>query len=151
MTNFTKKQLAKSLCCPIMTFLWGFVGCIDALIYSLEFTSNGIFRWCFIAAIAVGGVLCTYLTLKIDIHTEYYLDKRLMLIAVVFVFHVIISRFMISNEIFYIVLYMLVGIIAYIVQFTQIRDENTDLGELTIIVLSDPILYWTMYWILIYS
>ena len=50
---------------------------------------------------------CTVLTLKLDIHTEYYLGKRLILIAAVAVFHGIISRFMLSSNIFYIVLYAL--------------------------------------------
>ena len=99
---------------------------------------------------AVGGILCTVLTLRFDIHTEYYLGKRLILIAAVFVFHGIISRFTLSSNICYIVFYALIGVIAGVIMFTKIRDVNTDWGELTILVLSDPILYWTVYWIVLF-
>ncbi len=151
MTNFNKKELAGSLCCPILTFLWGCVGFLYAVGNGLDFAGKGLFRLSFIGAMAVGGILCAVLTLRFDIHTEYYLDKRLVLIAAVFAFHVIISRFMVSSNIFYLVLYILVGVIACVIQLTKIRDVNTDRGELTILVLSDPILYWTIYWTLHYG
>lgn len=143
MRNFSKKGLAGSLCCPIISFLWGAVRALDALVHGLEFTDKGLFRMSFLAAVLVGGILSVILTLAFDIHTEYYLDKRLILIAAVFVFRVIIGRFMVGSNLFYTVLYLLVGVVAYAVLFTKIRDVNTDFGEMTVLILSDPILYWT--------
>lgn len=145
MTNFNKKQLADSLFCPILTFLWGAVRCIIPFGSIPDFSSKNVYGLSFIAAMAVGGVLCVILTLALDIHTEYYLEKRLILIAAVFVFHIVIARFSVSSNMFYVVSYLLVGVIAYIVMFVKIRDVNTDFGEMTILVLSDPILYWTVY------
>lgn len=99
-------------------------------------------RLTYIAAILIGGILCAVLSLAADIHTEDYLEKRLILIAVVFVFRQIILRFMVSSDMFYIVLFLILAGISYIVLFTKIRDVNTDLGEMTVILLSDPVFYW---------
>lgn len=142
--KFSKKELAGSLCCPALSFLWGLVRFLNAIGSGLEFTGIGLFRWSFIGAMLIGGVLCAVLTAAFDIHTEYYLEKRPILIAAVFVFQVIIARFSVSGNIFYIVLYLLVGVAAYAVLFAKIRDVNTDPGELAVLVLSDPILYWTV-------
>lgn len=101
-------------------------------------------RLTYIAAILIGGILCAVLSLAADIHTEYYLGKRLILIAAVFVFRQIIMRFMVSSNLFYIVLFLILAGISYIVLFTKIRDVNTDLGEMTVILLSDPELYWVI-------
>lgn len=150
MYKFSKKELTGSLFCPLLTFFWGLFNSLYAIGNGLEFTGKGIFRLSLIGAMAVGGVLCAALTLAFDIHTEYYLDKRLILIAAVFVFHNIINRFMAGSSLFYIVLFLLVGAAAYIVLFVKIRDINTDPGELTILILSDPVLYWTVYWTLLY-
>ena len=92
----------------------------------------------------IGGVLSAVLSIAADIHTEYYLEKRLILIAIVFVFRQIILRFMVSSDMFYIVLFLILAGISYIVLFTKIRDVNTDWGEMTVILLSDPELYWTI-------
>ena len=149
-SQFTKKQLLCSLLCPALTFLWGLFNALYAVAGGLEFTGKGIFRLSLIAAMAIGGVLSAVLTLAFDIHTEYYLDKRLILIFAVFVFHSIINRFMVGSDLFYIVLFLMVGAAAYIVLFVKIRDINTDFGELAVIILSDPVLYWTAYWTLLY-
>lgn len=144
MERFSKKELAGSLFCPIMSFLWGLIRFLNAVGSGLKLTGTGSFRLSFIGAMVIGGVLCTVLTLMLDIHTESYLNKRLILIAAVFISHVIIGRFTLSSYMFYFVAYLFVGIIAYIVLFTKIRDVNTDLGEMTILLLSDSILYWTL-------
>ena len=144
MKNFSQKSLAGSLCCPVISFLWGSVRALDALAHGLDFTGNGLFRMSFLGAVLIGGILSAVLTLAFDIHTEYYLDKRLILITAVFAFRVIISMFMVGSSLFYSVLYLLVWGVAYIVLFTKIRDVNTDFGEMTVLILSDPILYWTV-------
>lgn len=143
MANFTRKELAGSLFCPIFTFIWGLVRALNVVVGGWTVANGGFFRLSFVGAM-FGGALCTALTVSFDIHTEYYLDKRLILIASVFAFHIIISRFMVSSNAFYVVLYLLVALISYFILFTKIRDENTDWKELTVIVLSDPVLYWTV-------
>ena len=144
MKNFSQNGLAGSLCCPVISFLWGSIRALDALAHGLDFTDKGLFRMSFLGAVLIGGILSAVLTLAFDIHTEYYLDKRLILIAAVFFFRVIIGRFMVGSNVFYTVLYLLVGVVAYAVLFAKIRDMNTDFGEMTVLILSDPILYWTV-------
>ncbi len=144
MKNFSGKQLAGSLFCPALLFLWGLIRLIDTLASGTGFSGSQLFRITFFGAVLIGGVLCTVLTLAFDIHTEYYLEKRLVLIFGVVAYRAVISRFMVSNVMVWLVLYLLVGIAAYIIIFAVIRDVNTDFGELSVLVLSDPILYWTM-------
>lgn len=144
--RFSGKELVGSLFCPALSFVWGLIRFLDAFAHGAEFTGKGLFRMSFFAAMLIGGILSAVLTLAFDIHTECYLDKRLLLIAAVFVFHGIVGRFMISSNMVLLALYMLVSIVAFIVEFTKIRDINTDFGELAVIILSDPVLYWTIYW-----
>ncbi len=144
MKNFSGKQLAGSLFCPALSFLWGLVRLIDTLASGTGFTGKNLFRITFFGAVLIGGVLCTVLTLAFDIHTEYYLGKRSILLFAVIAFRAVISRFMVSNLMILLVLYLLVGIAAYIIIFAVIRDGNTDPGELTVLVLSEPTLYWTI-------
>lgn len=144
MKNFSGKQLAGSLFCPALSFLWGLVRLIDTLASGTGFSGIQLFRITFFGAVLIGGVLCTVLTLAFDIHTEYYLEKRLILLFAVVAFRAVISRIMVSNILVWLVLYLLVGIAAYIIMFAVIRDVNTDSGELTVLVLSEPTLYWTI-------
>ncbi|MDE7229343.1 MAG: hypothetical protein K2N56_02580 [Oscillospiraceae bacterium] len=150
MSDFTKKQLAGSLCCPVLCFLWGLIRSLYDLSWGAEFSGKGIFRMSYLAAVLVGGIISAVLTLGFKIHTEYYLDKRLIVIAVVIVFHGIVSRFMFSNTVILLVMYMAVSAAALVVEFVKIHDVNTDRGERTVLILSDPIIYWTAYWLVLY-
>lgn len=150
MRDFTEKQLVGSLCCPALCFLWGMLRSLYDLSWGAEFTGKGIFRISYLAAVLIGGIISAVLTLRLKIHTEYYLDKRLILIAVVFVFHGIVGRFMFSNAVILLIMYMAVSVVAFIVEFVKIHDVNTDWGERVILILSDPILYWTAYWFVLY-
>ncbi len=150
MSDFTKKQLAGSLCCPVLCFLWGLIRSLYDLSWGAEFTGKGIFRMSYLAAVLIGGIISAVLTLGFKIHTEYYLDKRLIVIAAVVVFHGIVSRFMFDSYIILLIMYMVVSAAALVVEFVKIHDVNTDWGERTVLILSDPIIYWTAYWLVLY-
>lgn len=150
MSDFTKKQLAGSLCCPVLCFIWGLIRSLYDFSWGAEFTGKGIFRMSYLAAVLIGGIISAVLTLGFKIHTEYYLDKRLIVIAAVFVFHGIIGRFMLESVIILLIMYMVVSATALVVEFVKIHDANTDWGERTVLILSDPIIYWTAYWLVLY-
>lgn len=150
MSDFTKKQLAGSLCCPVLCFLWGLIRSLYDLSWGAEFTGKGIFRMSYLAAVLIGRIISAVLTLGLKIHTEYYLDKRLIVIAAVLVFHGIVSRFMFDSYIIPLIMYMVVSATALVVEFVKIHDVNTDWGERTVLILSDPIIYWTAYWLVLY-
>lgn len=151
MNKFSGKGLAASLCCPAISFLWGMMGSLNALSWGGEFVGKGIFRVSFICAMLTGGILPALLTLRLDIHTEYYLQNRLIIMAVTFVFHAIASRFTLESTMILLALYMTVSAAAFVAEFIKVRDENTTPGEGVILILSDPIVYWTLYWLLLWT
>ncbi len=151
MKRFSGNGLVASLCCPALSLLWGLMRFIYDLSWGADFGGRGIFRISYFFAILIGGFLSAILTLTFDIHTEYYLNKRLLIIIAVYVFHGIVGRFSFESNIVMLVLYMMVSVVAFVVQFCKVRDVNTDVGEGAILIISDPILYWTIYWFLLYS
>lgn len=68
----------------------------------------------------------------------------------VFVFHNIVSMFMLENGMVLLAMYMTVSVVGFIVQFKWVRDMNSGLGESVILIISDPVVYWTLYWLLLY-
>lgn len=151
MSDFTKKQLVGSLCCPVLCFLWGAIRFINDLSWGADFSGKGIFRMSYFAAMLIGGIIPAIMTLAFKIHTEYYLDKRLIAIAAVVVFHGIVGRFMFSSNIIPLIMYTTVGAVAIVVEFVKIHNVNTGWGERIVLILSDPIIYWTAYWFVLFA
>ena len=97
-----------------------------------------------IFAIIIGGILPIILTLTHSIHTEHYLKKRIITIIVVYVANGFIGLF--GNGVTMLALYMIIGIGAVLFQILKIQEENTLGKERLVLILSDPIVYWTIYW-----
>lgn len=150
MVKFSGKGLAASLFCPALSLLWGMIRLIYDLSWGAEFTGKGVFRVSYFGALLIGGVLSAILTLTLDIHTEQYLARRSIVIIGVFVFHNIVSMFMLENGMVLLAMYMTVSAVGFIVQFKWVRDMNSGLGESVILIISDPVVYWTLYWLLLY-
>lgn len=110
--------------------------------WGADFTGRGSFRLSYFAAILIGGILPIILTLAGKIHTEQYLKKRLITIVTVYVLTGFVS--MIVYTVIMYPLQMLVYIGALIYQFMRVQDEDTSGGERAVIMLSDPIVYWTI-------
>lgn len=148
MYKFDKKELIGSLCCPILTFLWGSIRSLVDLSWGANFTGKGSFRLTAFVAIVFGGILPFILTLALKIHTEQYLKKRIITIVIVYVANSFIGHIGVPVVMF--VFNMLVGIGAVIYQIIKVQDEDTSSGERAVFMLSDPIVYWTVYWFLFY-
>ena len=148
MYKFDKKELIASLCCPILTFLWGSIRSLTDLSWGADFTGKGSFRLTAFVAIVFGGILPVILTLTREIHTERYLKKRLIVIVLVFLVNKINNN--IPVAVFAFVFYMIVGVGAMMFQIFKVQDEDTSGGERAVLMLSDPTLYWTLYWFLFY-
>ena len=144
MQGFTKRELIGSLFCPALTILWGGVRFLVDLTCGLKFTGEGSFRLTAIFAVFIGGILPVILTLTHKIHTEQYLKKRIITIIAVYVANGFIGLF--GNGVTMLALYMIVGIGAVLFQILKIQDENTLGKERVVLILSDPIVYWTIYW-----
>lgn len=138
MNDFSIKELAGSLAIPILTLLWGLIYTIDHLSLGVAFWENGTLR---ILAIIFGGALPIFLTLKYKIHTEEYLKTRLIFIITVF-FIFFGAGFLKLMWRFFI--YILVGIGSIIFEIFKVQDESTTGKERAVVMLSDPIIYWTL-------
>lgn len=144
MREFNRRELIESLFCPALTILWGSVRFFADLACGLKFTGEGSFRLTAIFAVFIGGILPVILTLKHKIHTEQYLKKRIITIIAVYVANSFIGH--IGNSVTMFALNMIVGIGAVLFQILKIQDENTLGKERVVLILSDPIVYWTIYW-----
>ncbi len=142
MKGFTWAELAMSLCCPLLSFLWGILRILTDLMGGADFLGGGLLHMSCVLAILTGGIVPTVLTLTMKVHTEDYLKQRLIIIAVVYVLNGCIGM------IGYFVLYVLVGVIAVIFQILKVQDNFNTAGERTVLIMSDPIIYWTIYWFL---
>lgn len=146
MNGFTRMELAMSLCCPLISFLWGVIRTFADLTGGAKFFGSGLLHISCVLAILAGGIVPTILTLKMKVHTEDYLKQRLITIAVVYVLNGCIG--MIGTPVIMFALYMLVGVTAVIFQILKVQDNLNTAGERTVLIMSDPIIYWTIYWFL---
>lgn len=145
--NFSLRELLCSLCCPVITFLWGAVRLVnDILILGMGFTGMDTFHLTYFPAVLIGGILPAFLTIALHVHTERYLIKRLAVVVAVYVCNGFIG--LIGYPVVMFVLYMLVGIGAVFFQLFKVQDEDTDNAETAVIMLSDPVVYWTIYWLI---
>ncbi len=142
MRDFSKKELAGSLAVPILTFWWGLTYTINRLSIGAEFLGKGSSHLAYPLAMILGGALPVFLTLKYKIHTENYLKKRILLIIFIYVIFSLIG--MIGKVMPMFIYYMLFGIGAIIFEIFRIQDESTTGSERAVLMLSDPIIYWTI-------
>ncbi len=142
MRNFSKAELAGSLAIPVLTFLWGLTYTINRLSWGAEFLENGSSHLAYPIAMIFGGALPIFLTLKYKIHTEDYLKKRILLIIFIRIVFSLIG--MIGKVMPMFIYYMPFGIGAIIFEVFRIQDEGTTGGERAVLMLSDPIIYWTI-------
>lgn len=150
MNSFSKKQLFMSLACPFLCFLWGSVRIISALtggvrleeIFVSKYFPAGI---CF-AALLIGGILSAVLTVTLKIHTEEYLIKRLAVIGAVIIVQQVLLFVGMDGRVFALV--SLVEAAAVIYQVLKVQNEGTTGGERAVMMMSDPVLYWMIFWFL---
>lgn len=139
-----------SLVCPFLCLLWGSARIIIYLADGERLTDFFVSHYfpnavCF-AAVLVGGILSAVLTLTRKIHTEDYLLKRLAVMGAVIVFHQIMI--FIGNALIVEPCLSLAGAAAVIYQILKVQNEDTSGGERAVMMMSDPILYLTIFWIL---
>lgn len=87
------------------------------------------------------------LTLTLKIHTEYYLLKRLAVIAAVIIVQLVLLILPLDAAVYDLGLSLL-GAAAVIYQVLKVQNEGTSGGERAVMMLSDPILYWMIFWFL---
>ncbi len=145
MKDFSLKELAGSLAVPILTFLWGLLN-VRYMSWGADFWGENLSGIAYPLAMISGGALPIFLTLKYKIHTEDYLKKRLIFIIPVFIiFNVVAVSFLALMWKFF--LFILLGVGSIIFEIFKVQEEYTTNKERAVLMLSDPVIYWTLEYI----
>lgn len=151
MSDFTKKELWMSLVCPIITFIYGAFQIISDLAGEVHFEEfykgHGCFRLSYFAAILVGGLLPAALTCFGKIHTEQYLKKRLAVIGVTALAATVVNS-LLFNAVIAMALLILFGTAAIVYQMRNVYDDAFSNAERAVLLLSDPIVYFTIKYVI---
>jgi len=149
MTSFSKQELLKSLCCPIICILWGVVRLV------VDYTSGvsehviggGLYGISCFLAIVVGGILPIILILTHKIHIEDCLFKRVIAIVATYIVNGFIGTAGLPTSVDFLLhpMFMLVCVAAIIIQIKLCRNDYTDKRKRAVLILSDPILFCLIY------
>ncbi len=146
MANFSKRQLICSFICPAICFLWGAVYFFVDLFQGELFKNNRPLDLLYSSAMLFGGIIPALITVIGKVETGSYLKRRGLIIIVVFVAFKAMTIGSLKHIHFY--LFIIIGLAAFFYQILRVQDEMTTGGERAVLILSDPIIYWTVYWAL---
>ncbi len=149
MKDFLRIELIKSLIFPGLCALWVIVRLADEISGGVEFTGRGLLRLiAYVPAVLAGCVLPTILTLTRNIHTERYLKKRLIILIVMYVGLSFLN--LIGVVVLYVFYYLFFGVGSVIFQVFKVQEEDTPADERAVLMLSDPVVYWTLFTVAIH-
>lgn len=144
MGRIERKALITSLIFPAVVFLWGAIRLITDLLFAGgidAFKGLGVVRFAYFPAM-LGGVLSALITLIFKINTERYFMKRFVVVAIVCAIYQVV----ISLSTAPMIIITLSGISGVIYQIVRVQDEDSTGSERVALMLSDPLIYWSIYW-----
>lgn len=160
MPYFTKKELILSLFFPVILFLWGVLDFVLGIPWGWDLAEVGFRGWLdlliALARLLVGGVLPIVLTLRFKIRTDSYFLMRLIVVVVVYFLNRLIEGYAIpffsgDMTVTVFLLHMIVNVAAVLLQILMFkRLDNITKGELAVIALSDPCVWWAVHYFLMY-
>ena len=160
MPYFTKKELIMSLFCPVIILLWGAYEFVFGIPWGRSLAEVCFRGWLdlliALVKLLVGGVLPIVLTLRLKIRTDSYFWMRLIVIVVVYFLNRLIEGYAIpffsgDMTVTVFLLHLIVNVAAVILQILLFkRLDNITKGELAVIALSDPCLWWAVHFFLMY-
>lgn len=138
MSAFTKKELLMSLFMPSVVLLWyGSISIWKVIVPDDKPLFSPFHMFCIITFL-IGGILPIILTLSLKIHTERYMLKRLICCVFFYMFR----NLMMGNPTVIFVFNLLIAVLVIILEIVKIQDEYTTGVERTVLMLSDPVIYW---------
>lgn len=160
MPYFTKKELIMSLFFPVILLLWGALDFVLGIPWDRDPSeiSFGHFQLPLIGLVRllVSGVLPIVLTLRLKIRTDSYFVMRLIVVVVVYFLNRLIEGYAFpffsgDMTVTVFLLHLIVNVAAVILQILLFkRLDNTTKGELAVIALSDPFVWWAVHYFLMY-
>ena len=144
MKDFLRIELIKSLIFPGLCALWVIVRFVDELSWGADFTVGFYFRpISYISALLFGCGVPVLLTLTRNVHTERYLIKRLIILAVMYVALSFLN--LIKVPLLLAIYYLFFAVVSVIFQVFKVQEEDTPAAERAVLMLSDPVIYWTLF------
>lgn len=131
-------------CLPAVCFLWGAVYIVVYLFNGSLFTNQPLADCGYFASIVLGEIVPALITVIGKVDTESYLEQRGFIIIVVFVAFNAMTIGSLKPIHFY--LFTAIGLAAILYQILHVQDELTTCAERAVLMLSDPIIYWTFNW-----
>lgn len=144
MKDFLRIELIKSLIFPGLCALWAIVRFLNALSWGADFSSAGVIFYSinYILALIFGCGIPVLLTLTRNIHTEQYLKKRLIILVVMYVGLSFLN--MIGQHVLHTIYYLFFGIGSVVYQAVKVHKAASN-DERVVIILSDPVIYWSIF------
>lgn len=150
MKDFLRVELIKSLFFPGLCALWVIVRFFSELSGGVNFLAENFCRpISYGSALIFGCGLSVLLTLSRNVHTERYLKKRLIFFVVAYVGLSFLN--LISEPVLYAFYYLFFGVFFVVLQVFKVQEEDTPAAERAVLMLSDPVIYWTMFQVISYS
>lgn len=144
MKDFLRIELIKSLIFPGLCALWVIVRTIDEIDGGVNLLAESFCRpISYTAALVFGCGLPVLLTLTRNIHTERYLKKRLIIFLVTYVALSFLN--LISDVFLYMFYYLFFAVFSVVFQVFKVQEEDTPPAERAVLMLSDPVIYWTIF------
>lgn len=150
MKDFLRVELIKSLIFPGLCALWVIVRFFSELTGGVNFLAGNFCRpISYGSALIFGCGVPVLLTLSRNVHTERYLKKRLIILVVAYVGLSFLN--LISEPLLYTFYYLFFGVFFVVLQVFKVQEEDTPAAERAVLMLSDPVIYWTMFQVISYS
>lgn len=150
MKDFLRIELIKSLFFPGLCALWVIVRFFSELSGGVNFPAGNFCRpISYGSALIFGCGVPVLLTLSRNVHTERYLKKRLIILVVAYVALSLLN--LISEPVLYAFYYLFFGVFFVVLQVFKVQEEDTPAAERAVLMLSDPVIYWTMFQVISYS
>ncbi len=143
MKDFLRSELIKSLFFPVLCGLWAVVRLVNDLSWGADFSASFFFGPIgYIAAAVFGCAIPIILTLMRNVHTEDYFKKRLIILIVTYVGLSFLN--LIMDQFLYTLYYLFFGVGSVLFQVFKVQGEDTPTDERAVLILSDPVIYWTI-------
>lgn len=150
MKDFLRVELIKSLFFPGLCALWVIVRFFSELSGGVNFLAGNFCRpISYGSALIFGCGLPALLTLSRNVHTERYLKKRLIIFVVAYVGLSFLN--LISEPVLYLFYYLFFGVFFVVLQVFKVQEEDTPAAERAVLMLSDPVIYWTIFHVVQYT
>lgn len=144
MKDFLRIELIKSLIFPGLCALWVIVRFFAELDGGVNFLAGCFCRpISYTAALVFGCGVPVLLTLSRNVHTERYLKKRLIILVVTYVALSFLN--LIGVPLLYAFYYLFFAVFSVVFQVFKVQEEDTPPAERAVLMLSDPVIYWTLF------